>query len=227
MHPSSVSASDSPDSPAGRVPRKKRETRERLYEAAVSLFAEKGYDAATMDDIAARADTARGTAFNHFPTKGHFAFEWTARRRDRARSAMESLTDPEAPIGDRLRAYFHELARINAEEFRLTRQMVIGWVRAGGPIEDEPWLADELVAYLEQGRSRGELRASASSTIAACVLRDAYLGLVFRWIREPEGPAFHFVGALDELIDLLLQGIVGQPTLDHRPPRQALRGGPS
>jgi len=47
----------------------KYERRERLYEAALSLFRSQGYDATTVDQITRRAGLAKGTFFNYFPTK--------------------------------------------------------------------------------------------------------------------------------------------------------------
>ncbi len=40
-----------------------------ILEAAAAIFAEKGYDAATMTEIAARANTAIGSLYQFFPTK--------------------------------------------------------------------------------------------------------------------------------------------------------------
>ncbi|MFD6859239.1 TetR/AcrR family transcriptional regulator [Rhodococcus sp. NPDC060090] len=44
-------------------------TRERLQATAVSLFAEEGYDAVTVDRIAAAAGVSHMTFFRHFPSK--------------------------------------------------------------------------------------------------------------------------------------------------------------
>jgi len=44
-------------------------SRDRLVAAAFELFAGQGYDATTVDEIAARAGAGRSTFFRHFPTK--------------------------------------------------------------------------------------------------------------------------------------------------------------
>jgi AcrR family transcriptional regulator len=49
--------------------RKRRETAERIIEAALTLFANNGYDATTLDEIAASADISRRTFFHYFKTK--------------------------------------------------------------------------------------------------------------------------------------------------------------
>ena len=44
-------------------------TRQKLLEAASSLFAEKGLDLTTIDDITERADVGKGTFYYHFKNK--------------------------------------------------------------------------------------------------------------------------------------------------------------
>lgn len=44
-------------------------TRQRLYEAAIDLFGERGYEAATLRDVAARAGVSPGLLYRYFPNK--------------------------------------------------------------------------------------------------------------------------------------------------------------
>ena len=50
-------------------PRKADQRRATLIEAAGKLFVEKGYEATTMDEIAAAADFAKGTLYHYFANK--------------------------------------------------------------------------------------------------------------------------------------------------------------
>jgi AcrR family transcriptional regulator len=54
--------------------RKKRAARERIAATARRLFAERGFDAVTVAEVAAAADVSEKTVFNHFPTKEDLAF---------------------------------------------------------------------------------------------------------------------------------------------------------
>jgi AcrR family transcriptional regulator len=52
---------------------KARRTRERILEAALELFAERGYEATTMRDVAREAGASLGLAYRYFASKEEFA----------------------------------------------------------------------------------------------------------------------------------------------------------
>src|SRR3712207_8201868 len=55
--------------------RKKAQTRTLIRETAQRLFAERGFEAVPLADIAAAADGAVQPVFNHFPTKEDLFFD--------------------------------------------------------------------------------------------------------------------------------------------------------
>jgi AcrR family transcriptional regulator len=52
---------------------KARRTRERILEAALELFADRGYEATTMRDVAREAEASLGLAYRYFASKEEFA----------------------------------------------------------------------------------------------------------------------------------------------------------
>jgi len=69
----------SPPARGGRAPGKRelkrQETRARIVDAATDLFAERGFDAVTVMEIARRAGVVEKTVFNHFPVKEGLVFD--------------------------------------------------------------------------------------------------------------------------------------------------------
>jgi AcrR family transcriptional regulator len=60
---------------AGVRERRRQETRARIVDAAAELFAERGFDAVSVMEIARRAGVVEKTVFNHFPVKEGLVFE--------------------------------------------------------------------------------------------------------------------------------------------------------
>jgi AcrR family transcriptional regulator len=74
--------------PQGLRERKKQRTREQIIEAAMRLFAERGYHATTIADIATAADVAPRTFFSYFPSKEAVVFHNVDRDLDSLASAL-------------------------------------------------------------------------------------------------------------------------------------------
>jgi len=52
--------------------RRKAETRALLLEAGLAIFAERGFDAVTLDEVADAAGFTKGAIYRQFPSKGSF-----------------------------------------------------------------------------------------------------------------------------------------------------------
>jgi AcrR family transcriptional regulator len=72
--PAPPAATAKPPRP-GRRELRRQETRTRIVEAAAELFAERGFDAVSVAEIARRAGVVEKTVFNHFPLKEGLVFE--------------------------------------------------------------------------------------------------------------------------------------------------------
>ena len=55
------------DAPPSRRERERQARRQSMLAAALAVFAEKGFDGATVDEIAERAEFGKGTIYNYFP----------------------------------------------------------------------------------------------------------------------------------------------------------------
>ncbi|MCF6427206.1 MULTISPECIES: TetR/AcrR family transcriptional regulator [Amycolatopsis] len=198
----------------GAAGRRAPATRDLLYEAAAALFVERGYEDTTMADIAQRAGTSRRTAFNHFPSKGDIPMLWTRRMADRAVEVITEATEEAVP--ERVRAYFRLISRMVEAEPELSRQMMLGWTAAGGPIRYESQLLADLTPLLRNGQERGEVDPGVDVAEAARTLSDVYTGVIFRWVRDPD-TSRTLQTAADSAIDLVLSAIRAGGTTPSAP----------
>ena len=76
--------------PEGLRERKKQRTREQIIEAAMGLFADRGYQATTIADIASAAEVAPRTFFSYFPSKEAVVFHNVERDLDGLASGLRN-----------------------------------------------------------------------------------------------------------------------------------------
>lgn len=88
--------SDEHEPAEGLRERKRRETARRIQNAGMRLFIERGYDATTLDDIAAAADISRRTFFHYFKSKDDILLSTQSTRAEELAAALR-----EAPLGQR------------------------------------------------------------------------------------------------------------------------------
>ncbi|TDW22573.1 TetR family transcriptional regulator [Kribbella kalugense] len=76
--------------------RKKRETRARIADVALALFAERGFDQTTVAEVAAAADVSVKTVFNYFPAKEDLFFDRAEEIEQRWLEAVADRRDGES-----------------------------------------------------------------------------------------------------------------------------------
>src|SRR5579871_5005622 len=69
--------------------RSSAERRERLFRAALEVFAKKGFAETTVEDITNAADLGKGTFFNYFPSKDHILLAFGEMQLAKLQSAIE------------------------------------------------------------------------------------------------------------------------------------------
>ena len=177
-------------------------TRSRLVDSAMALFAEQGFEATSVEDIAARAGVGRTTFFRHFPTKEDVVFPDHDALLDRVDArlatgtAATARTALEEASGIVLDHYLAE-GETARQRYRLTRTVtplrhrelasVHRYVRLfSGHLR--AWLGDAADAAL-----RSELTAAAVITAHNHVLRG--------WLRgEVDNPRSALTAALDRAL---------------------------
>ncbi|WP_159030249.1 TetR/AcrR family transcriptional regulator [Streptomyces sp. CB01201] len=172
----------------GRRERNKQRVRNHLYASAIKLITVKGYEHTSVDEIAEEADVARGTFFNHFQRKEDLITMWGARRRVRLKHGLETTeADPPECLQSMLERCVDVLCEINEEERDVTRAMLMAWVKAGRPLQEEPFASEIFANMIGLAQKRGEIPEGVDSLRVGLLLRDAYLGTLYRWSQDQDG----------------------------------------
>jgi len=191
----------------GRRERKKLETRERILESGVALFAAHGYDSTTMEQIGERADVSRATVFNYFARKDDIVFEWFGRMQAEFATALAQDDQHAVDSTSRLRHAFRVLAGLYEADAATGRAMVRAWQRAGGPLVADGSGTPRFVAdTVRAGQRAGEIPPDVDPERAALVLFDVYLGVLYRWVLDETGQ-LSLGEQLTATLDLLLPAI--------------------
>jgi AcrR family transcriptional regulator len=134
--------------------RKKDDTRRMISVVASDLFAQRGFDAVTVSDIAAAAGVAKMTVFNYFARKEELYFD----RNEEARGLLGSVLEGRRgePVLDRLQRAVHQLAREGHVFVKFTRSVSIFWRTVEA--------SDALQAYVRE--MRGDAEAAVAEVLA-------------------------------------------------------------
>src|SRR2546430_15318416 len=171
--------------------RRREDTRQRLYEAAVDLIAERGYSATTVDDIAERAGVAKGTVYYNFPSKPALFEEvlrqgiglLTGRFREVVagqppREAVAALIRAQLEYIQRYRAFaqllLSEMWRTNREwqqTLRLLREEAIGGI----------------AEVIQAGVDAGDFPSELDVRLASSALFGVGLGVAVDWLAFTPG----------------------------------------
>jgi AcrR family transcriptional regulator len=101
------------------------QTRERILRAARSLFSEAGFHAASLEQVAARADVARATVYHHYASKLGLLDALMYDAQERAGMNNLARIEDEQPTGaEALRAGIAEHCRCWAREQTLFRNLI-------------------------------------------------------------------------------------------------------
>src|SRR5205809_2765216 len=89
--------------PDSRRLRRSAELRDRLFRAALNLFAKKGFAETTVEDITEAADVGKGTFFNYFPSKEHILLAFGEMQLGKLEAAVAEVRRTNEPIPQFLR----------------------------------------------------------------------------------------------------------------------------
>ncbi len=159
----------------------KLKTRRRVLDAARQLFMERGYEAATIRDIASSAGLSTGAVFASFIDKNDLFNAVMAEDFQRQVEATRQAIRPDAKVEDAILAIFEAGYRFHGAQLPLLQAAIsLSWSHGlGGEFGDRPSFGlamDALCDALTRGVAAGELKADSEQVrLAAELLWDAYV----------------------------------------------------
>lgn len=183
------------------MPRSGEEARQRLQQAALDLFLERGYDQTTASEIATRAGVTERTFFRHFPDKREVLFDGQAKLRAALTGAIAQAPDGLPPL-ELLYWALRSLDQLIEDNrpFSVPRQQVIDRTPAlqERELAKIAALTEDLAVALRQ---RGVDERLA--TLAAGVGMTAFCYAIDSWFVDPSRRlTVHLAHAFDALSTL-------------------------
>lgn len=187
--------------------RRRRETRRRILLAAVELFTERGFDAVTIDEIAERADVARGTVFNHFPSKESLCEGLSELQVELLEEAIQEGRIS-GGAGEKIAQAMRLLADFqgrNPENCRTVLTRALSCMKCGELAQPAMRVFELFDGWVQEGQRTGELRGDLTSTELSCFLMGLRVQATITWAYGfVEGPLADHV---TRVLELAMEGM--------------------
>jgi AcrR family transcriptional regulator len=170
--------------------RRRIETRERIYRAALEIFARRGYLETTVEDITEAADVGKGTFFNYFPTKEHVLATYGDERVAAIERSLQNVRTAKRSVRAALKELATDLAGQSAESPDLLRSIFAAHLSCApvrAELQNRLQRARRLLAEIVAiGQKRGEIRCDRSSADLARLTQIILMGVTIAWALNPD-----------------------------------------
>lgn len=188
---------------------RKAATRDRILQAALSVFAEKGYHRGAVDDIVRASGTSKGAVYHHFPNKEALFLalvdDFSARLAGAIATAIEGAHGAIGKVEAALRAGLltfarhRELARI-----LLLESVSLGVAYEAKRAEVHARFGALIQGYLDQAVAEGSI-PPLDTRVATLVWLGAVNEVVIEWLSRGEPDLLR--DAVPALAPMLLRSI--------------------
>ncbi len=204
--------------------RRRQHTRDLLLDAAEEVFAERGFEGASLDEIAQRAGYTRGAIYKHFSSKADLFLALNTRFNERFLETFVDAVEPGTPIEDvdmaTIAKQWHAMQVQDPKVFALGLEFNLFILRH--PEERDALrrrrheLAEMIATFIQQEAEHyGEELVMAPITIARLVLATSD-GLQLASFLDGDDEEDLYIPFLE-----LLKGIWQQPSTRGQPPPAA------
>lgn len=183
------------------------QTREHLMEAAMELFAEKGFERTSVREIVDRAKVAKGTFYVHFETKTDVLRSLTDRIMAVFQDKFQQL-NMHAPSLEDIDLLIHRMAELMMENAKLTALLHrFDHVQVLGMNESflHALIVDPVRIWLERAIAAGVIRTVPSDLYARVLANMGHDMLESAFMYEHPAPIKETAEVLSDMIRRVLQ----------------------
>ncbi len=165
--------------------RRSADIRERLFRAALALFAKKGFAETTVEDITEAADVGKGTFFNYFPSKDHILLAFGEMQLAKLEAAIETARSTHEPLPAFLRGLGARMTQEPTRNPAIIRALLQAYLSTT-PVRKAMIDMQKRVHVLHTqiirlGQERGEIRDDLPAPEIAHVFRQTIFGTLLIW----------------------------------------------
>jgi AcrR family transcriptional regulator len=188
--------------------RRSAELRQRLFRAALNLFAQKGYMETTVEDITNAADVGKGTFFNYFPSKDHILIAFGEMQLAKLKAAAEEARHTQTPMPDFLRSLGVRMTEEPTKNPDIVRALLLAYLSSTPVREAMLDLQKRVLAVhtemIAMGQERGEIRSDLPPLEIAQVFRQAIFGTLLIWSLYADGS---LLSRMDSAFEVIWKGL--------------------
>lgn len=192
---------------------KRADKRSLITDAAVDVFAEKGFHQARVSDIARKAGVADGTIYLYFKNKEDLLLSIFEEKMDLLLEGLgEALSDTSDPV-ERIRRYARFHFR-QVEDNRAAAEVLQVELRLSNKFLKE-YRPEKLWAYLgvfgqivREGQAQGLFRADLDPFIGMWSFFGALDELAMQWVLSRKQDRFPLERAADQVADVFIRGML-------------------
>ncbi len=194
------------------LPAKKADKRNLITEAAVEVFAEKGFRQARVSDIARKAGVADGTIYLYFKNKEDILLSIFEEKMDILLEGLAVELDGVDDPADRIRRFarFHyQQVRTNraaAEVLQVELRLSHKFLKEYRPEKLWEYLG-VFATIVREGQDRGHFRKDRDPFVVMWGFFGALDELAMQWVLSKKNDRFSLEVAADQVADIFIKGL--------------------
>jgi AcrR family transcriptional regulator len=201
------------------VARKKPEARkEQILSAAERVFAEKGFQHATISEVAREAGLSDATIYEYFPTKEELLFSIPLETTQKGKETMALHLEYIRGAANKIRSIIYGYMRFyqNHPDYASVALLILKQNREFLKTEAYQVVREwsrEIVRVVEEGIATGEFKADTNPFLIRSVVLGTIEHSVISWLLL--GRPANLVELVDPLTDVIVHGIIETPDPQH------------